>query len=208
MRRSTPVSALLAALALAACSGADRVSGAPVEAERPREAAIAAAGACVEFNVPAFGTVYGSSVGTPIGALVFIENGIRVSVHQFQPAGGPLVYGNMRVENPPVPFGNPPVARSNNINIGFDFSTVGFAPQTVTLEWLDLGGVENLRVNGSPLWVGELHAPPAFLGGSAIASFPVVIPGGDKGTLKITGQTGRVWVGGQELWIDRVCAYP
>lgn len=164
---------------------------------------------CVEFNVPAFGTVYGAPVATPPGAVVFVENAVPVSVHWFLDGGGGWQYNLARIEFPPVAFGVGQVARSNNINLGFSFGGVGFPVKTVTLEWLDLGGVENLSVNGSAIFVGELDTPPAVLGGAAVTSAWVAVPGGQRGRLRISGaQIGRLMVGGQELWIDRVCAHP
>jgi hypothetical protein len=144
---------------------------------------------------------------------VLVENGVRVYTNTFFWLGGGSTYNIMRIEPSMAGFGSgPQIARSNNINIGFDYAGVGFVVKTVKFHWLDLGGNENLIVNGSPVFIGELDSPPAALGGVAVAATSVAVPGGDRGTITLTAPTtgaiNRFEVGGQELWIDRVCAWP
>jgi hypothetical protein len=140
--------------------------------------------------------------------VLFVENGVRVSVSKFYHPGGLTSYNLMRIEPAPAGFGAGQVARSNNINIGFDYSVVGFVPQTIKFSWRDLGGHENLIVNGAGPFIGELDTPPAALGGVAISSASFAIVGGDQGTTTLTGAVSKFQVGGQEFWIDRVCAWP
>ena len=80
----------------------------------------------------------------------------------------------------------PQIARSNNINIGFNFTGVGFTATTVRFDWVDLGGVENLIVNGSPVFIGELDTPPAVLGGASVSTVSGPVLGGDRGTTTVT----------------------
>jgi hypothetical protein len=154
--------------------------------------------------------VFGSPVGTPIGAVVWTENGIPVSVQRFLQITGAWSYGSLRIENAPGVFtlAAGKTGHANNINVGFDFTGVGFPVKKVTFNWLNLGGTENLSVNGSPIWVGQLSAPPAFLGGAAVGSVWGVVAGGKQGTTTLTGPITKILVGGQEEWLDNVCAYP
>ena len=206
MRPIRPNLALLAALALAACSGADQVTAVDPEAATPR---LALAPACVEFNVPPLGTVFGAPIPNPPGAVVFVENGVKVSVNRFYDFALNPYYNWARIEMPPLPFGAGKTARSNNINIGFDYSALPFVPKAVRFRWLDLGGFENLFVNGVGPYVGELDAAAIVIAGITVTpnSWPVV--GGDEGTITLSGGLiHKFQVGGQELWIDQVCAFP
>jgi hypothetical protein len=207
MRARKPHPALLLSLALAACAGDEHATGLGADDLEPRLAVIPA---CVEFGPPPpVGALFGAPVATPPGAVVFVENGVRVSVHNFFHPGGPVSFNWARIEAAPAGFGAGQVIRSNNINIGFDYAGVGFVPRTIKFAWRDLGGHENLIVNGAGPFIGELNAPPAFLGGVAVASASGAIPGGDQGTTTLSGgAVGRFQVGGQEFWIDRVCAWP
>jgi len=188
----------------------------PTDALSPDAASPAAVvvPACVEFGPPpAVGASWGGPLGTIPGSTVLVENAVRVYTNTFFWLGGGSTYNLMRIEPSFGGFGSgPQIARSNNINIGFDYANVGFVVRTVKFEWLDLGGNENLSVNGSPVFIGELDSPPAVLGGVAVAATSVAVAGGDRGTITLTAPTTgaikRFEVGGQELWIDRVCAWP
>jgi hypothetical protein len=192
------------ALALAACA-ADNPAGLSPDDLSIRRVVVPA---CVEFGPPPpIGAQWGGPVGTPVNSVVFVENGVRVSVHRFFTAGGTF-YNLMRIEAAGGGFGTGQIARANNINIGFDYSAVGFAVKAVRFEWRDLGGVENLQVNASGTFIGELDTPPAALGGVSVSSTSFAIFGGDQGTTTLSGPVSRFRVGGQEFWIDRVCAFP
>jgi hypothetical protein len=204
-RRLSPALLVPLALALGACSGDQPLT----TAEAPR-AALAPAPVCLEFNVPPLGTTYGGFVGSIPGATQFVENGIRVSVLPFNTGGGSF-FAEARIEPSPVPFGAGanPRGRVRSISWGFDFTGLSFIPKTVTFDWLDQGvPIENLAVNGSPVFIGQLHTPPAVLGGIAVSSGFGAAPGGLQGTIKLTGPVQKVLVGGQPLWVDHVCAYP
>jgi hypothetical protein len=206
--------ALLFPLALAACAEVVGPTHDAADGEVARAAAApvaAAAGVCLDYNVPPVGTQWGGPpIGTPVGSTIFVESGIRASVHTFND-GFTTFYGLARVESPPPqPFGVGPVGLARGISYGFDFTGLPFVPQTVTFEWLDQGAgmIENLRVNGSPLFIGQIHTPPAAWGGTAVASAWGPVPNGLRGQITLTGSVFRILVGGQLLWVDRVCAYP
>lgn len=201
------------AMATAACSES-LTSTSPLAAE-PAEAAIAAVPACVDFELPLpAGTIWGASVAQPPLTLVHAENGIRVYTEKFFLTGGGTAYRDARIGIPPVAFAAGQAARTLHINLIFDFTSVGFTPSSYTFNYLDVNGpqaYENLRVNASPVFIGELDTPPAFLGGVPIsfAGGPFAVPPiGDRGTLKLGAGVGRLTVGGQDLWIDHICAYP
>src|SRR5262249_2247584 len=114
---------------------------------------------CVNFEAPfTVGDQYGAPAGHHSGDVVFTSNGIPVSVHDFAFSGGGGTFNLAKIDVAPVPFGSGQSMRTNNINLEFDFGAIGFAPREVRFEFLDLGGVENISVNGSPIFVGDLSA--------------------------------------------------
>ena len=193
-------------LALGACSEAP-VTGVTADAAEPR---LAPAPACVEFNVPALGTTYGSIPGPAFpGGPVFVESGIVVGVAPFT-TGASTFYAEAKIEFPPLPFGAGQTGRARSISWTFDFTGLPFVPSTVAFEWLDQGAnsIENLAVNGSPVWVGQIFAPPAAFGPVSVFASSVAVPNGRRGSIKLVGPVQKHLVGGQPLWVDRLCAYP
>jgi hypothetical protein len=58
------------------------------------------------------------------------------------------------------PFGTDQIMFFNNINLKFDFTHLGNQRIEVYLEFADFGGMENLEINGFPVFIGDLlHAP-------------------------------------------------
>lgn len=167
--------------------------------------------ACVDFGPPpAAGTQYGNAAGNTPGAVVLVvPNGIEMSVYDFSWIGGGGTFNSGVIETPPAPFGTGQTLRANNINYEFDFTNVGFAVSKVEFDYLDLGGFENLSINGqpAPIFAGELTSAPSPIGGVNVAVTSTSIPGGKRGTVTLTGFIHRIRIGGQELWIDNVCAH-
>jgi len=164
---------------------------------------------CVDFEPPlAVGTQYGSP-GHNSGDLAFTTKGVPISVYEFKFNGD----GAFRVatieEQPSLQFSSGQCIRTNNINLEFDFSQLGFQTSQVDLRFLDTGGHENLSVNGSPIYVGELRSAPASIGGVSLVvnteSFPPPSPN-IRGILTLRGEVKTLRIGGQEFWIDQVCA--
>lgn len=166
--------------------------------------------ACVDFGPPpATGTQYGNPAGHSPGDVVLVDpGGIKMSVQNFRWVSGGGTFNSGRIETPPVSFGSGQTLRSNNLNFAFDFTNTGFTVSKVVFDYLDLGGFENLSVNGQPVpvFAGELTAAPSPVAGVNVAVTAVPVTGGKKGTVTLTGVIQRMWVGGQELWVDNVCA--
>lgn len=174
------------------------------------EIAVTANQACMTFETPALGTQWGNPAGHAPGTVVLTEAGISVRVENFRwPTGGTFNVADVRATTPD--FGvDSQFAWTNNINLDFDFTGLAFTPTRVTFEFQDLGGFENLAINGAPapVYVGSLPAAPSPLGGVSFAtSPPVTVPGGYKSTATLQGGVQRLVVGGQEFAVDQVCAY-
>ncbi|HEX6367719.1 MAG TPA: hypothetical protein VF006_02225 [Longimicrobium sp.] len=167
--------------------------------------------ACVEFGPPPpAGTIWGAPAGHVPGSSVHLENGIKVLVQTFQWGGGGSAFNFAQLGPPTYAFANGQAAGINNINLQFLFGNLGWIPSKVYFSYLDEGGFENLSVNGSLYYIGDLHlAPPSVGGRNVSVSTWVPGPGAIAGWVKIDGGSIKtITVGGQEFWIDKVCAEP
>jgi hypothetical protein len=162
---------------------------------------------CVDFELPlTVGTQYGMPAGHNPGDIVFTSNGIPVSVHEFNIQGGGVKFEAAAIGLAPVPFGQGQSMNMNYINMEFDFTALGFVPNEVSFEFLDQSGDENISVNGSPIFIGDLSSVPTPIGGVNISVSTTPVAGGKTGTVILTGAVQRLRVGGVEFWIDNVCA--
>lgn len=192
--------ALTALLPLAAACSDQGVTETATATAGP-SAVVAAAPACVTFgpNPPAW-TVWGAPVGQAPGTVVHNELSIDVSVERLVVAGGAL-YNQVRLEpQAAIGWGSFNSARHIDIATRYHFMAAGgWVPNRVRFRYLDLGGVENLAINGA-LYVGNLAGAPAALGGAAVVVTPTVVD--------ITGPVTDLRIGGQNLRVDDVCAAP
>ncbi len=166
---------------------------------------------CVEFGPPpAAGTLWGAGAGHLPGQAVHSENGIKVYVQNFHWGGGAGTFGTATVDFPPYPFANGQAAGTGNVNLQFYFGNLGWLPSKVYFSYLDEGGFENLSVNGSAFYIGELSLAPPVVGGRNVNVWTGPgYPTADEGWVQIDGGSIKHFtVGGQELWIDKVCAVP
>ncbi|HEX6039886.1 hypothetical protein [Longimicrobium sp.] len=207
MRASPLLVPTLLTLTLAACGDAPAGITAP-DAE-PAKAALVPV--CVDFSVPALGATAGGTAGNLPGDLWFTESLIPVTLRTFHhPPGFGTTFGDATVLGAFVTFGSGQIVNTNNINLGFDFSGIGFVPSSVTFQWRDYGGYENLRVNGSGIYVGELTGAPSPIGGATVSHVWGWSPGNNykQGTTTLTGPVSILGIGGQEFYLDNVCANP
>jgi len=166
---------------------------------------------CVKFEAPDFviGDVYGAPVGQSSGDWAFNSNGIDGYVYKFLLFSG-SAFNRAYIDNAPVAFSPGQSLRTNNINLLFDFTRLGFIVKKVTFSFLDLGGHENLAPNPGGIYVGELSSAPPVINGANVTVTSTTLPppiSGKKGQVVITASNIKsVMVGGQELWIDSVCA--
>jgi hypothetical protein len=161
---------------------------------------------CVDFEPPlALGTQYGTPAGQNPGDLAFTANGIPVTVWDFNFTNGGGTFNLASIDPALAPFGRGQTIRSNNINLEFDFSGLGFPTSQVQFEFLDLGGFENIAVNGSSIFAGELSAAPNPIGGISYNIVKTPVSGGSTGTMTLSGAVQQLRIGGQEFWIDNMC---
>ncbi len=150
-----------------------------------------------------------SQAGTPSyppGSVILSLGGGLVARIQQINLPGVTTPGMVAVEAAPASLGYGMVVSTNNACIEFDFSGLVVNIQSVSIEFLDKGGKENLAVNGVS-YAGELAGAPAMLGGASINVSSTPIPGGNKGKLTITSTTNinKLKIGGQEFSLDNLC---
>lgn len=157
---------------------------------------------CVGFDDVAAGTTYN------VGA-VAATSGTTVNVEQFFWSSGTVTTnGTARIDAVNHAGGTLNAMRANNVNLRF---TPGQGATRVTIRFADLGGNENLMVNGSTANIGKIvDLNNTSLGGvqvsvNAVLGGPGAQPNNWYGTLKLTGSVTSFSIGGQELWIDDVC---
>lgn len=170
----------------------------------------APASSCIDFDALALNTTYGTPAGQAPGTVVLSQGGVRVSVETFFFVGSGSAFNHARVEAARPDFGAGRVLRVNNIDLDIDLSALAAPARQLVLRFADVGGSENLSVDGAPVPIhrGELVAAPATMGSAFVATSAVPITGGKAGALAVIdagGGIGHVRVGGQELFLDDIC---
>lgn len=165
---------------------------------------------CVTFETQPAGTQYGSPAGHSPGDQIFVQNGIEVHVTDFRYTGGGGTFNVAHVRSSTPAFGvQSRFLQINNLNLQVDFTGLPFVPTIVDFRFRDLGGFENLAINGSPspVFAGELTSAPSPLGNVAFSTAPrTSISGGYKSSGELSGKVQTLVVGGQEFGIDQICA--
>jgi len=166
--------------------------------------------ACVGFDPPFLvNTEYGAPAMQPPGYPAILSSGITGYLENFL-TGVSTQFNKASIESVLVPSGTGQSLRLTNISIRFDFSALNFRPSTVTFLFREQGPTINIATNASPAYVGNISKIPAAVGsaGAAVTSTPTSPPSprGSVGTVTLSGAIQTLLIGGQELWIDEVCA--
>ncbi len=152
------------------------------------------------------GEIWGLPVATPPGTVMFTEDGIPVSIHEYMAATGGMFYNYCEISPNVLGFSFANTMGINNVTNHYDIAASGIVSTSVSFDYLDLGGEENLQVNGALYYVGELHlAPTAIAPGVTFSVTTTPVGGGLRGHVVLTGQVDYLVVGGQEFWIDTIC---
>ncbi len=142
------------------------------------------------------------------GDVLFSVGAVDLYIDELQSLSGFVGFNYIAVDNSmSTYFGSPQSITLNNTCAGFDFSTT--PADTVCLDFIDMGGHEQLTVNGStfltPGGYGELMGAPAMLGGVNVTVSGTSLGFGFVGTITLVGAITDFKIGGQEFWIDNVC---
>jgi len=160
--------------------------------------------ATVDFESLVPNTTYGVGVNQP-GDGIFSENGIAVSIERslFNVFETATVDGWASREFPTTSM------TIGNVNLRFDLTRLGFAAQIVSFEYTDLGGDEELGINGSVFRFDTFRDAEPSLNGVNVTVTETPALGGIKGTVTLEGSLNSVTIGGQEFAMDNfVVAIP
>jgi hypothetical protein len=160
---------------------------------------------CVKFNNVPPTAQWGTPAGHANGALVHTEDTINVTVEEFYWSATTTHFGSTRVK-PSFTVSGEQSINTNNINLQFDFTQLSFTPNKVTVIFRDTGGFENISVNGSTVIRGELASGSTGGISWTVDSTPEGNPSNRIGTVTIIGDVSHLKIGGQEFWIQSVCA--
>jgi hypothetical protein len=160
---------------------------------------------CVKFNTVPPDTRWGTPAGHSAGDIVHTEDNIDVAVQEFYWSATTTHFGSTRVR-PSFTVAGEQSINTNNINLEFDFTQLWFTPNKVTVIFRDTGGFENISVNGSTVIRGELESGSAGGISWTVDATPEANPNNRIGIVTIVGNVSSLKIGGQEFWIESVCA--
>jgi len=154
-------------------------------------------GCCVKFSNLTPGDTY--NVGDTI-----TTSKANIVVEQFQwPNGTWTSSGTAKVDDRNYGQGAGNDLNANNVNLNFQFD---YPVDRITFKFGELGGNNNIRVNGAFQNVGNL----VDLNGNTIGGVQITVNANQQGnnwygTMELEGTINEFAIGGQELWLDDVC---
>lgn len=171
-----------------------------------------AAGGCdylVDHESQPLGQTWAASMGAAPGDFLFNEDGIPVFIGEIDWGTGMMGFNECSIATSPIAtFGASHVMNLNNVSNEYRISALGITAQSVTFEFLDLGGMENLQVNGSTLYVGDLATFPAAVApGVTLTVTTWAVAGGIQGEVVLDGDVQTLLLAGQEFYVDDICVH-
>ncbi|MCF8303391.1 MAG: hypothetical protein K9I94_08980 [Bacteroidales bacterium] len=153
------------------------------------------------------GTKWGNNYGNTPGDVAFNESGIPVILAEFTDGNNYNAFVRAEVGNAMDNMGHLQALNLDNISVDFAVGDVGATINQVTFEFSDYGGFENFQVNDGDLYIGELASAPTNIApGVTYTVTTTSIPGGIRGEVTLTGEVNNIRLGGQEFWVDELCA--
>ncbi len=155
---------------------------------------------CLSFSDLTPGATY--NVGDTI-----TTSGTDIAVEQFQWGGGTWTSsGSAKVDTRNYSHGSGNDMNAGNVNLRFLFD---YPVDKITLQFGDLGGNNNIKVNGDFQNV-PMNARLVSLNGTMLGGVQVTVNAAQQGAnwygqMTLDGNINNFSIGGQELWIDDVC---
>lgn len=154
-------------------------------------------GCCVKFSNLTPGDTY--DVGDTI-----TDSQADIAVEEYQwPNGTWTTNGRAKVDDRNFAQGSGNDLNSNNVNLNFQFD---YPLDKISLKFGELGGNNNIKVNGTFQNVGNL----VDLNGNTINGVQITVNASQQGnnwygTMELDGTINGFVIGGQELWLDDIC---
>lgn len=161
-------------------------------------------------NVPV-GTRFGQNFGNTPGQVVLAQDGIQMSFENYLLSSqGYMNFVEGQIDGQYAEAYFPSRALSmDNINVRFDFTQVGFDVDRVSLEYVELGPLSNLSVNGQPLIeTFPLNLLPSNVAPGVTMLTELLDASTGRTRLTFFGDIDSVLIGGQEFGVDTVIAIP
>jgi hypothetical protein len=166
------------------------------------------AAATMDFEPLAVGTSFGQSAGDLPGDTVFTQDGIDMSVETFFFTGQPNDFFRAEIVGSNEFFSTKHV-ETVGINLGFDLTQLGFDVNLVSVEYVELGGLNNFSVNGEPIiQITPLSDLQAAIAPGVTLALEVLDVNTGRTRITLTGNVDNFLIGGQELAVDTIVAVP
>ncbi len=158
----------------------------------------------VDFEAEPLYSSYGSAYFHNPNDLIFVEDGVLVYItNYYNGQNVNFTFGRIKPSLPaPADFYSGHIFQLNNVGAIFDFT----GPGDASFQYAHFGGKVNLELNSGGVLIANSFAELAgnVAPGLNVSVTAVNIPGGQKGTVTITGNVERLRIGGQEMYIDEV----
>lgn len=155
-----------------------------------------------------YGKVSGVIINPPSTVIFSVTGNVPTRIQRLDYSSGSNGFEFAKIEAATATFGSGQVVNTNNVCIEFDFS--GKNVKEVSIEFLDMGGSENMFVNGAQVLVGEIGTfGPVTVGGVQVSVGGLTtVTGGKKGKItakRVSANIKSFRVGGQEFYLDNLC---
>ena len=164
----------------------------------------------------------GATDGVAPGDYAFTADGFDVKLQPLLTASGTALYRYAEaMTSPGYGFGgSTTVLHTNNIIAEIDIESKVAVTDSVCFEFLDVGGIHNLGINGSSYAITSFGSGGlAVLDGTTLGGIRILVDSrnlsvttsagttivGHQGTLTLVGDVNTLSLGGQELWMENLC---
>lgn len=148
---------------------------------------------------------WGASAGNSPGDFAFDVFGWPVTIENMQWLTG-TGFNMCQAVPASASWGSGDVMELNNAALRYDFTGSGL--NGLSFNYLDMGGQENLLVNGMDVLAGTNEIGTAGYwssGGITVTISSIPVAGGDAGEVYIAGAIDVLEVAGQEFWMEDLC---
>jgi len=160
----------------------------------------------VDFESQVPGTVWGAAYGDTPGDVIFTESGIPVGLDVITYSDMTTNFIEARIDVGPAPCLDNNTMSLNNIATTYDIAAAGEHVVLVLFDYYDAGGMENLQVNGAPVYIGDLASAPTNIAPGVTCTVNWVPDGFDVcGQVILYGNVQHLLVAGQEFHMDNLC---
>ncbi len=140
---------------------------------------------------------------------MLVSDGITISVDGLFLSGEFSVFGSAEVGSIHGDVFSSNSLGLNNISVVFDFTNVGFAVDSVSFEYFDMGkgqAINNFAVNDGPIHIFNSLTDIRLGAWSDVTA--TVAGTFMSGVVTLDGPVESFRIGGQELYIDNIVAVP